>query len=278
MTTMRWRAVVLAGALVATPAFATPPGPGQHFDCSDGGDTSCAADDEGCVPADSAAYKCSSIAGKIIAKAVKGAMACHAKQATMRFKGTSINGAGTSEENCENNPGKSVKSLFDAGVSKLSSLGCNPALISGVTTYGNTLFGSGPGSFDGDNELVYCDSSSGALIGDDDTGSVAATPEILKCEVAVAKGLAKLQATTSKCHTKMAAYLLKGIDFDEEACEEIAPGTAKGGLERFQDLRNKLVASGICPSSCLSGAAMDSLAASTISREDTNNDIAFPCP
>jgi hypothetical protein len=146
-----------------------------------------------------------------------------------------------------------------------------------VTTYGNTLFGSGPGSFDGDNGLVYCDSSSGALIGDDDTGSVAATPEILKCEIAVAKGLAKLQATTSKCHTKMAAYFLKAADFDEEACEEVAPGTLKGGLERFQDLRDKLVAAGICPS-CLSGGAMDSLAASTISGEDTNNDIAFPCP
>jgi hypothetical protein len=269
--------VLLATAITAIPAFAAPPGPGQHFDCSDGGDTSCAADDEGCVPADVPAYKCSSIAARIIAKAVKGATACHAKQATMRFKGSSISGAGTSEENCENNPGKSVRSIFDAGVSKLSSFGCDPGLVSGVTTYGNGLFGSGPGSFDGGNALVYCDSSSAAFIGDDDTGWVAADPGILKCELSVAKGLAKLQATTSKCHTRMAAYLLKGGDFDEEACEEIAPGTFKGGLERFDALRDKLVAAGICPP-CLDAAAMDALAASTIAREDTNNDVAFPCP
>ena len=268
-------ALVLSGVLVARGALATPPGPGQHFDCSDGGDTSCASDDEGCVPADSIGYKCGAIAGKTISKAFKGAMACHAKQAETRFKGASENGAGTSEENCEGNPGQSVKSVFDAGVGKLSALGC--AAAPGVTSYGAVLFGSGPGSFDGGNGSVYCDSSSGVLIGDDDTGWVAATAEILKCETVVAKGLVKLQATTSKCHTRMAGYLLKGADFNEEECEEIAPGTSKGGLERFNALRDKLVASGICPP-CLSASAMDSLAASTIATENTNNDVAFPCP
>jgi hypothetical protein len=270
-------ALALGGVLLARGAFATPPAPGQHFDCSDGGDTSCAANDEGCVPADKLAYKCSSVAGKIIAKAVKGATACHAKQADMRFKGASITGAGSSEENCQENPGKSVKSIFDAGVAKLSGIGCDAGFVSGVAAYGATLFGAGSGSFDGDNELVYCDSSSGAFIGDDDTGWVAATPEMLKCERAIAKGLAKLQATTSRCHTKMGAYFLKGADFNEEDCEEVAPGTAKGALERFNALRDKLTASGICPP-CLSAAAMDSLAASTIAKEDANNDVAFPCP
>jgi len=265
----------LASLVLAGGALATPPGPGQHFDCTDGGTTSCTADDEGCVPADKPGYKCSSTAGKIIAKAVKGAFSCHAKQAESRFQGASITGAGNSEENCENNPGKSVQSIFNAGVDRLTSLGCGNAAA--VSAYGATLFGTGPGSFDGDNGNVYCDSTSGALIDDDDTGWVANSDAMLKCEIAVAKALVKLQASTSKCHTRMGASFLRGVDFDEESCEEVAAGTAKGGLEKFNSVRDKLVAANICPP-CLNAAGMDALAAATISREDTNNDVAFPCP
>lgn len=268
---------VLATLLLAGGALATPPGPGQHFDCSDGGTSSCAADDEGCVPADSLSYKCSSLAGKIISKAVKGAFACHEKQAQMRFQGSSVNGAGNSEENCEDNPGNSVKSKFDDGVAKLNSLGCGATFVSGVTTLEATLFGSGPGSFDGDNANAYCqDSASQALIGDDDTGWVALNPGNLKCEIAVAKGLASLRINVIKCHRKMGGLFLKGVDFAEEDCEEVS-STGKGALAKFNKLRDKLAGSGICPN-CLSASAMDGLAASTISTEDTNNDVAFPCP
>jgi hypothetical protein len=269
-------AVVFASVFLAGGALAAPPGPGQHFDCSDGGTTSCATDDEGCVPADKLALKCSSLAGKTVAKAVKGATSCHAKQAQQRFQGTSITGAGNSEENCEENPGKSVKSNFDAGVARLTSIGCDPGLASGVAGIGTTLFGSGPGSFDGDNGLVYCDSSSGALIGDDDTGSVPATADILKCETGVAKALAKLHATASKCHAKMASSFLKGVDFTEEDCEEVSPA-GKGGLAKFNAVRDKLVAAGICPP-CLGASAMDALAASTLANVDGNGDVIFPCP
>jgi len=52
----------------------------------------------------------------------------------------------------------------------------------------------GPGSLDGQNGLIFCDSSSGALIGDDDPGFVPATGDIFKCEVTVAKALVKLVA------------------------------------------------------------------------------------
>lgn len=269
-------AVIFASVLLAGGALAAPPGPGQHFDCSDGGTSSCATDDQGCVPADKVALKCSSTAAKVIAKAVKGATSCHAKQAQMRFQGSSINGAGNSEENCEGNPGKSVQSNFDAGVARLTTLGCSPGLIAGVTGIGTTLFGSGAGSFDGDNGNVYCDSSSGALIGDDDTGSVAATAGMLKCEIAVAKGLAKLQATASKCHVKMAASFLVARDFSEEDCEEVSLA-GKGGLAKFNALRDKLVAAGICPP-CLGASAMNGLAASIIATEDGNGAVYFPCP
>jgi hypothetical protein len=180
--------VAFASLVLAGGAIAAPPGAGQHFDCSDGGTTSCAADDEGCVPSDKLGYKCSSVAGKIITKAVKGAMSCHAQQAERRFQGTSITGAGNSEENCENNPGNSVQSKFDAGIAKLTGIGGDAGFVSDVAAYGAALFGTGPGSFDGDNGLVYCDSTSGAFIGDDDTGWVAATADMLKCEISVARG------------------------------------------------------------------------------------------
>ena len=268
---------LLASVLLAGGALATPPGPGQHFDCSDGGDTSCAADDEGCVPADSLSYKCSSIAGKVIEKAVKGAFSCHAKQAEMRFQGASENGAGNSEENCEDNPGNSVKSKWDAGVAKLTSLGCDAAFVTGVSALGATLFGTGPGSFDGDNGDAYCqDSATQALISDDDAGWVALNAGALKCEVSVAKALATLRISALKCHGKMGATIFRGRDFAEEDCEEVSLA-GKGALAKFNKVRDKLVASTTCPA-CLSGSAMDGLAASTISTEDTNNDVVFPCP
>jgi hypothetical protein len=136
-----------------------------------------------------------------------------------------------------------VQSNFDAGVARLTSLGCDPGLVSGVAGIGTTLFGSGPGSFDGDNGAVYCDSSSGALIGDDDTGSVAATADMLKCETGVAKGLAKLQAGASKCHTKMAKSFFNGADFSEEEggahCEDrgSAPSSPSPTARRVPSLR-----------------------------------------
>jgi len=59
----------------------------------------------GCVSNQKGHLGCSSKIGKAFAKAVKSVITCHSKQATMRFKGSSENGAGTSEENCEENPG-----------------------------------------------------------------------------------------------------------------------------------------------------------------------------
>src|SRR5258707_14298695 len=98
--------VVLGGMLaVARVGLAAPPAPGQHFDCTDGGTSSCATDDTGCVSNTVSHLKCSSKIGKALAKAVASVIKCHVKQVQMRFQGASITGAGTSEENCEENPG-----------------------------------------------------------------------------------------------------------------------------------------------------------------------------
>ena len=63
--------VVVGTFLFTTVALATPPGSGQHFDCSDGGTSSCATDDTGCVPDSKDHLKCSDSLSKAFATAIK---------------------------------------------------------------------------------------------------------------------------------------------------------------------------------------------------------------
>jgi hypothetical protein len=268
--------IAIGGILLgASVGLATPPGQGQHFDCSDGGDTSCAADDAGCVSNNVSNLKCSRAIGKAFAKAVRGVIKCHMKQAEMRFKGASITGAGQSEENCEENPGKSAKGKLDATLAKLSF--CDPVLLANAATEEAVLFGADPDlSLDGQNGDIFCDSTSGALIGDDDTGSVAATADILKCELTVAKNVSRLVAFAAKCHDKMDLSFFKGADFNEEICEETDPVSHRGGLDKYNQQRDKLITLGICPQ-CLNGAAMDALAANVLAQVDAANGLIYAC-
>src|SRR5262245_8449563 len=271
--------LAIGGVLLAAGvARAIPPGPGQHFDCSDGGDTSCAVDDPGCVSNLSKGHlACSTKIGRALGRAVVSTIVCHNKQAEMRFKGASETGAGNSEENCEENPGNSAKGKLDKVLAGLADAGfCDPAQLAGAAAEEAVLFGAGPASLDGQNGNVFCDSSSGAFIGDDDSGFVPATAEIFKCEVGVAKAVARLVLTGVKCHDKMNRSFFKGVDFDEEVCEEHDPVRFRGGLDKFNQARDKLLAAGICPP-CLDGAGMDAIAASVISQLDAANGLVYPC-
>jgi hypothetical protein len=270
--------MVAAVFLATGVGLAAPPAPGQHFDCTDGGTSSCATDDTGCVSNTIGHLRCSSKIGKLFAKAVYGTIICHLKQADMRFKGASETGAGSSEENCEDNPGNSAKGKLDAGLSKLIASGlCDPVQLANAAAEEAILFGPGPLSLDGQNGNVYCDSSSGALIGDDDTGWVASTASMFKCEAAVAKALGKLVVSGIKCHDKMNSSFFKGRDFAEESCEEIDPLTpTRGALAKFNQVRDQLVALGICPP-CLDGASQDAQAGNALSQLDLANQIAYPC-
>ena len=257
---------------------ATPPGPGQHFDCSDGGDTSCAADDPGCVSNLSKGHlACSTKIGRALGRAVAATIKCHTDQAEMRFKGASETGAGNSEENCEENPGNSAKGKLDKVLADLADAGfCDPAQLAGAAVEEAVLFGGGAGSLDGQNGIVFCDSSSAVFIGDDDTGFVPATAEIFKCEVVVAKALAKLIVTGVKCHDKMNRLFFKGADFNEEICEEKDPVRFRGALDKFNSVRDKLLAAGICPP-CLDQAGIDAIAATALLQLDAANDKVYPC-
>jgi len=258
-------------------ARAVPPAPGQPFNCSGGGDTSCAADDPGCVSNSKGHLACSSKIGSALAKSVLAATICHIDQAEKRMKGASENGAGQSEENCENNPGNSAQGALDKRLAAVAGQGiCDQAQLDGAATQEAVLFGSGPGSLDGQNDLIFCDSSSGALIGDDDPGFVPARADIFTCQVTVAKALVKLVAAGAKCHDNMNKFFFKLRDFDEETCEGTDPVRFRGARDKFNKVRDKLVAQGICPQ-CLDGAAMDALADSVTSQLDAANDDVYPC-
>ena len=262
--------------LTAGLGLAIPPGPGQHFDCSDGGTSSCATDDPGCVSNTKGHLKCSSKIGKSFAKAIVGVIKCHMKQAQMRFQGSSVNGAGNSEENCEDNPGNSAKANLDDALASLAASGiCDPTQLSDAATEEAVLFGGGPLSLDGQNGNVFCDSSTAALIGDDDPGWVAPDANVLKCELAVAKNVAKLVKSAIKCHAKMNSSFFKAADFSEELCEETAP-TSHGALDKYNRVRDKLIAAGICPP-CLNGAGMDTLATNVLGQADGANNLVYPC-
>ena len=263
--------------LAASAGFATPPAPGQHFDCSNGGDSSCATDDTGCVSNTSGHLKCSSAIGKAFAKAIASVIKCHAKQAQMRFKGSSENGAGTSEENCEGNPGNSAQGKLDATLTKLAGSGvCDPAQLSGAATEEAVLFGPSALGLDAQNGNVFCDSTSGALIGDDDAGFVPNTPENLKCALTVGKNLSRLVTSAIKCHDKMNKSFFKGGDFDEEVCEATDPVSHRGALDKYNQQRDKLAGLGICPP-CLDSSSIDMLGADALTQVDAANASAYPC-
>jgi hypothetical protein len=270
--------VAIGATLVfARIGLATPPGPGQHFDCTDGGDSSCATDDTGCVSNQKGHLGCSSKIGKAFAKAVKSVITCHSKQATMRFKGSSENGAGTAEENCEENPGNSAKGKLDGALTKLAASGiCDPVQLSNAAAEEAVLFGAGPGSLDGQNGDVFCDSASGALIGDDDSGSVPNSADNLKCSITVGKMVAKLVAFAAKCHDKMNKSFFKAVDFDEELCEETNPVSHAGALDKYNQQRDKLATLGICPP-CLDSTHLDALSASVLGQVETANQLVYPC-
>src|SRR5437867_4963047 len=118
-------------------AFATPPGPGQHFDCSDGGTSSCAADDGGCVSNTKNHLKCSDGESKAFSKAIASVIKCHIKQADAAFK--TLNGKPTTfdEEGCEN----AAVAKLNAARAKIEGAGlCAPAQINNFTVEEAVVF------------------------------------------------------------------------------------------------------------------------------------------
>jgi hypothetical protein len=279
-----WRRSLLvlgAGAFVlggtVGRAGATPPTPGQHFDCSDGAATSCAADDTGCVGNTKNHVKCSSALGKAFVGAVATVLKCHSKQAQVRFKGTDATTADGSEDTCEQTGPKSAKGKLDATIAKVTAANiCDPIQLNNIAIEEGVLFGNSGLSLDGMNGATYCDSASAVQIGGDDSGFVPSSQGSLKCEQTVSKMTSKLIAAALKCHDKMNTSFFKGKDFDEESCEGTNP-SQKGALDKFNQQRDKLLALNICPPCLGTQPALDAVSANALSQLDSANSIAYPC-
>src|SRR5207253_4578480 len=202
----------------------------------------------GCVSNTPDHEKCSRAIGRGLAKAVFGVIKCHMNQAMKRFKGASATGAGNSEENCEegNGNGHSVKEKLDDLLAALAASGrCDPAQLSAASAREAELFGTGPTSLDARNAQFYCDP--GDPIGDDDSGSVPGSQNVLMCENTVAKNVARLHVFAAKCHEQMNHAFAKGQDFDEETCEETDPVSHRGALDKYNQQPDKLAERGLCP-------------------------------
>src|SRR5437016_9226792 len=165
--------------MAAGAAVAAPPGPGQKFDCSQGGSgISCASDDTGCVPQSKdvptgnvSTLKCGDGLGKAFAGAIRAVIKCHAKMADSVVKGAPVD-----DEACETTDPKSAKNKLDAAILKVSAL-CTSTQLTLAAAQESTLFASksNPLSLDEQAGLVYGDGTMSidpAGAGGDDAGTV----------------------------------------------------------------------------------------------------------
>jgi hypothetical protein len=205
-------------------------------------------DDTGFAPPDKAALVC---AGKVLLLGSKTAvkiMQCHDDLAADALAGQGI---GNSEEACEN----AATSKLDGQLSKLfAQHNCAACLATTTATLGADLEAAG----DADLGDKFCSgTTSFAAIGQtDDTGFVPPDGVTYKCEAAVAKNLARLNYCIAKCHVKMAKYAIRGVPFDDEACESTDP--RRSCRAKYNKVRDKL-ASLPCPV-CVNSAMQDQLA------------------
>jgi hypothetical protein len=88
----------------------------------------------------------------------------------------------------------------------------------------------------------------GDPFGGDDTGCVPDTADHLKCELKMARSLAKITRGTTGCHDKQAAAGFDGAGFGEPGCEQAVQA-------KFDKVLGKLGVAGICPQAVLDNAA-----------------------
>jgi hypothetical protein len=187
-------------------------------------------DDTGFVAPDQATLKCESSVTKNAAKFTLAVSICHDKAADAGVKGKTFD-----EEACET----AARGKYDAANAKLTCPSCvdSNAIGNTVESMLDTAANAG----------IYCDNTSGKPLGDvDDSGFVPASKDAEKCQNLTTKQLALLVGKVSKCHNKMAAQALKGVSFDEEACENAA-------VTKFNAFTAKLTNCPACLSTLLPG-------------------------
>src|SRR5204863_6115112 len=278
--------------LTSAVALAAPPGPGQRFDCSQGGSgVSCASDDTGCVPQTKddpsggtvSTLKCGDALGKAFGSAIRAVIKCHAKMADSVVKGAPVD-----DEACETTDPKSAKNKLDAAILKVSAL-CTSTQLSLAAAQESTLFASktNPLSLDAQAGAVYCDGTTSidpAGAGGDDAGTISTGDPVndanrLKCANAVGSELGKLVAAVIKCHIKLADSDFGAKDFDENVCEENDPVKGKSALQKYNAAMTKLTGKGTCSANtCLTSGNRTTLGANILAQAEAANQIVYPCP
>src|SRR5437667_2031167 len=279
--------------MAAGAAVAAPPGPGQKFDCSQGGSgISCASDDTGCVPQSKdvptgnvSTLKCGDGLSKAFAGAIRAVIKCHAKMASSVLKGAPVD-----DEVCESNDPvkhKSAKEKLDAAIAKIAPL-CTSTQLTLAAAQESTLFASktNPSSLDARAAAGYCDGSTSvdpAGAGGDDAGTISTTDPVndgnrLKCANTVGSELGKLIAAATKCHVKLADSDFGVKDFDENVCEENDPVKGKAALQKYNAAMTKLTGKAICTQSCLSAGNRTALGTNILAQVEAANALFYPCP
>jgi hypothetical protein len=225
-----------------------------------GAQTPWGGDDSGfLLPPKSASAKCEAGAAKAAGKLQQCIKKCHASRASLKLADD------TAEDSCEKTlAGKSCTAKFALSISKLK--GC-PSCINGTTM--GVLSNLVEALIDGNNNTIYCDTTSGTPFGGDDTGDIPVPKSAsAKCEAGAAKAEAKLEACIGKCHASRFAGKLAD-DTAEDACEKTLAGSSCAA--KFTASIAKL--SG-CPP-CINGTTMASLAALTETLVDANNSTVY---
>jgi hypothetical protein len=203
-------------------------------------------DDGGCAPTTSLGLKCAKGAVVLLQKYRQAVVTCHLKQEGLAYKsGLGEQGFSNAEEVCETqNPSQSARAKFEAGMAKLTALGCDATMIGLTTTIGNTVIAEMDDVW---NQAFFCDDTTGNPIdpNGNDAGWIPPNDDVQKCSVAVAKAWVKADAMFAKCHTKAATAVFKSVPFDEEACESGDP--FKSVLAVYDAKIGAYIAQGICP-------------------------------
>jgi hypothetical protein len=212
-------------------------------------------DDSGFVPPTKDNLKCETSISKAAAKTGAAIIVCHGKSAGAQLALKTFD-----EEGCET----AAISKYTAAASKVASL-CPPCLNAAaiINTAETQLDGAA-------NAVIFCDSTSGAHLGDgDDLGWVPADKTKLKCQAGFAKNIGKVEFAIAICHIKGATLQFKQKTFDEEGCENTALG-------KFDAANAKLTGCPACMAPLLGAGVFGPTIESNVDKSSSGTYCASP--
>lgn len=210
-------------------------------------------DDPGCFTTDRLHSRCEQKAGANAAKLAQGILKCHRTMADRTQAGKTFD-----EEACE---ASAVQKLSD----RTDVTDCPCIDVSAVATLWETLL-------DSSNDRIYC-APGGVAFGGDDSGRAPVTVAQARCEGGLTRCVASLVKNRTKCHASAAKAAVKGLAFDEEACEEgpIPSRPGKAAAEQYDACITRVLSKGGC-AGCEDPAAVASVVESVI---DGHNDAIY---